>query len=297
MPSMATSASPAIDAPSLLGTATGDLWLRLSAGSRPAQVLRIRSSKCTIGTWPGCTLRIKGPRSTRLYCCIFRGAVGTVVRSWSSETRLNGGAFRDAPLCPGDCLSCGPVELQVLDGPPEGIPVVTNRLAEDVRQQRGRCRRLILALREARTQVERLEVEMQVRDASRHDHGMEPQVRVGGVTSPFGTGTVAQPADSVVREALPEEQRRLAGPGEPPVRGRSALAEISVALVGLVVGTVLLLFPVGQSRFGWGLQVLGGILAFLVAIVWSLTAVAKLWREPAPAVEPSPVAEPARGEP
>jgi hypothetical protein len=62
------------------------------------------------------------------------------------------------------------------------------------------------------------------------------------------------------------------------------MAAISVALVGLVSGTLLLVFPIGQSSFARGLQVLGGLMAFVVAIVWSLTAVAKLWRESAPAL-------------
>jgi hypothetical protein len=45
---------------------------------------------------------------------LLRGAERTVVRRWAPDTRLNGNAFADAELRPGDRLSIGPVELDVL---------------------------------------------------------------------------------------------------------------------------------------------------------------------------------------
>jgi hypothetical protein len=49
-----------------------------------------------------------------VHCLILRGEQGTVIRRWSPHTRLNGATFTDALLQPGDRLSIGPVELDVI---------------------------------------------------------------------------------------------------------------------------------------------------------------------------------------
>jgi len=96
-----------------------------------------------------------------------------VVRCWEPDTRLNGQAFGDAPLVPGDRLSIGPVELEIVDParlpqhggkpiPPESDLEPAHREAFDrlsarlrlVSQQgRDRARRLIRSLRAAREQI------------------------------------------------------------------------------------------------------------------------------------------------
>ncbi len=58
----------------------------------------------------GCGPAASGP----LHCLIVRGPQATIVRRWSADTRLNGQAFTDAPLRPGDRLSVGAIELEVL---------------------------------------------------------------------------------------------------------------------------------------------------------------------------------------
>ena len=50
------------------------------------------------------------------HCLILRGNEHTVVRRLSADTLLNGAAFFDAPLHPGDRLAVGPVEFEVLEG-------------------------------------------------------------------------------------------------------------------------------------------------------------------------------------
>jgi hypothetical protein len=49
-------------------------------------------------------------------CVILRGEQGTAVRSWGPAARLNGQKFGDALIAPGDRLTIGPIELEVLGG-------------------------------------------------------------------------------------------------------------------------------------------------------------------------------------
>ena len=76
--------------------------------------MRLKSSKCTIGSGPRCTLRLRAGGVAPLHCLILRGPATTVVRRWAADTRLNYESFTDATLLPGDRLSLGPIELEVL---------------------------------------------------------------------------------------------------------------------------------------------------------------------------------------
>ena len=64
----------------------------------PLRPFRSRTSKCTIGSAPNSTLRLLAPGVQPCQCLILRGEHGTIVRSWSSNTRLNGRQFTDGPL-------------------------------------------------------------------------------------------------------------------------------------------------------------------------------------------------------
>ena len=99
----------------VLGVVSGDLVLRVRGPGRPGQVVRIRSAKCSIGSGARCTLRLDARGVRAVHCVVFRGGERTIVRRWSPDTRLNGLAFTDAELCPGDRLSIGPIELDVLE--------------------------------------------------------------------------------------------------------------------------------------------------------------------------------------
>lgn len=92
----------------------GDLVLRVCGSSRHGQVVRLRSSKCTIGSGPRCTLRLRARGVGPIHCLILRGSGGAIVRRWSPDTRLNGRAFTDSDLSPGDRLTVGTVELEVV---------------------------------------------------------------------------------------------------------------------------------------------------------------------------------------
>ena len=101
----------------LLGGAAGELTFSVLTGEHQGQEVRIRGPKCTIGSARGCTLRLRARGVAGVHCWILRGAGGTVVRRRHRSTQLNGQAFDDAPLKPGDRLRIGSVELEVRQCP------------------------------------------------------------------------------------------------------------------------------------------------------------------------------------
>ncbi len=101
-----------------IDAAAGDLVLRIRGTDRDGQTLRLRSSKCTIGSGPTSTLRIVARGVRPVQCLILRGRSATVVRCWCPGVRLNGRGFVDARLAPGDVLTVGPVGLEIVQCPP-----------------------------------------------------------------------------------------------------------------------------------------------------------------------------------
>ena len=161
---------------SLQDVAHSELVLRICGSPRHGQVIRLGTAKCTVGSGPNCTLRLLAKGVQPLHCLIVRGAAATVVRCWGPDTRLNGRQFHDAPLSPGDRLSVGPIDFEVLpalvsdrphdlagDGQSAHDPTAqriyrqAQRLARVVKasrsQNRARVRRLT---REIRAQRKRL---------------------------------------------------------------------------------------------------------------------------------------------
>lgn len=98
----------------LLGTPADVLTLRVLNQEHYGRELSLRGAKCTVGSAPGCTLRLRSAGIGPLHCLILRGPGGTIVRRRSSRTLLNGAPFDDAPLRPGDRLQVGPVKLEVV---------------------------------------------------------------------------------------------------------------------------------------------------------------------------------------
>jgi len=169
-------------ATTLLDAAKGDLVLRISGTSHHGQVVRLQRPKCVIGSGPACTLRVRARGVRPVHCVILRGPACTVIRRWSADTRLNGRAFTDARLSPGDRLDIGPVEFEVLDtgdgsqNPPEpvqrrdapgsGPSIEHTRAIEDLRhrlalangQGRRRVRTLVERLRTARRELDQWQV-------------------------------------------------------------------------------------------------------------------------------------------
>lgn len=165
---------------SLQDVTQSELVLRICGSSRHGQVIRLGTPKCTVGSGPNCTLRLLAKGVQPLHCLIVRGAAATVVRCWGPDTRLNGRQFYDAPLSPGDRLSVGPIDFEVLpalapDRPRElagggqSAPDPTarrvyrqaQRLARVMkasrRQNRGRVRRLTREIRSQRKRLSELD--------------------------------------------------------------------------------------------------------------------------------------------
>ncbi|MBI3839352.1 MAG: hypothetical protein HY288_15645 [Planctomycetia bacterium] len=126
------------------GPAPGDLSLRIVGTLRDGQIVRLSAPKCTIGSAKGCTLRLRCAGVQPLNCVILRGSRGTVVRSWSAKTRLNGRGFSDALLVAGDRLKVGPIELEVL---PSSLPG-KNRVEQEDKQRPAELERQIAFARQ-----------------------------------------------------------------------------------------------------------------------------------------------------
>lgn len=93
----------------------GPLVLRICGSDREGQTIRLKSTKCTIGSGEHCTLRIRARGVQPLHCILIRKAARTVVRRWATDTLLNGASFSDAALNVGDRLAIGPIEFEVLE--------------------------------------------------------------------------------------------------------------------------------------------------------------------------------------
>ncbi len=100
--------------PSVMESGLGNLVLRTRGSTYQDQIIRLKSAKCTIGSGPNCTLRLHGKDLDAVHCLILRGSNGAVIRRWSPNTRLNGQAFTSAPLSPGDRLSIGAMEFDII---------------------------------------------------------------------------------------------------------------------------------------------------------------------------------------
>ena len=89
--------------------------LRFRGGQHDGQVVRINSGKCTIGSADHATLRLACAGVHPIHCVILAGSEATAIRSLSPDTLLNGNAFENEPLRPGDILTVGPLQLEVLE--------------------------------------------------------------------------------------------------------------------------------------------------------------------------------------
>jgi chromosome segregation ATPase len=90
----------------------GECVLRVCNGEHQGKIVRLKSTKCTIGAGPECTLRLVAPGLKPLHCLLIAGSQGVAIRRWSDGTLLNGRSFDNAWLQTGDQLRVGPVELE-----------------------------------------------------------------------------------------------------------------------------------------------------------------------------------------
>ena len=98
----------------------GFLKFRVQGPGCQGRIVQIRSSKCTIGSAAGCTLRLHSPHVPRLACWIVRGTEKIAARRFEGALTVNGAAFELVELKPGDRLLVGNIELELLpSGPAE----------------------------------------------------------------------------------------------------------------------------------------------------------------------------------
>ena len=90
------------------------LLLQVRGGEHGGRRIQLTGKKWTIGSAPSCSLRLQAIGIHPVHCLILRGRKGTVIRSWAQETRLNGEEFDDDWLRPGDRLTVGSMEFEVL---------------------------------------------------------------------------------------------------------------------------------------------------------------------------------------
>lgn len=100
-------------APPRAGTISA-IRLRVRGDGPSDQLVDLAWGRTTVGSSPRCTVYIRQPGVHPLHCLIVYGAEGLSVRRWAADTLLNGRPFDDAPLAPGDWLTVGPVDVEVV---------------------------------------------------------------------------------------------------------------------------------------------------------------------------------------
>ncbi|MCE9603911.1 MAG: FHA domain-containing protein [Planctomycetia bacterium] len=151
--------------------------LRINVGPQAGRTIRLSSPKCTIGSAPNCTLRLRGKGIEPVHCVVLHGSRQTVVRRWASDTFINDHRFEDQTLRAGDRLAIGALEFQVVSLPgSQQIPAapvrnleleakldkllvaqLTGRLELANRQARRRLRAVIGKLRKFQMRMSELE--------------------------------------------------------------------------------------------------------------------------------------------
>ena len=89
--------------------------LRVRGENAAEQLIHLRFGKTTIGSSPRCDVRIQQSGVRPVHLLIVREPDGLSVRSWASDSLLNGMPFQEAPFKPGDCLTFASVELEIED--------------------------------------------------------------------------------------------------------------------------------------------------------------------------------------
>ena len=151
-----------------IDVAAGDLVLRICNSWRQGQLVRLKAAKCTIGSAPRCTLRLRARGVRPVHCLILRGQATTVIRRWAADTRLNDQAFADAVLSPGDRVSIGAIELEVLSlgGANLSPPATADHPAASVPQMDFLVTLDRQALEEEQHRLEQLAAQLQQSEAS-----------------------------------------------------------------------------------------------------------------------------------
>ncbi|MEI8373615.1 MAG: hypothetical protein WCJ35_12380 [Planctomycetota bacterium] len=151
---------------SVLSSTPGFLVLRVRGSTRDGQVVRLESTKCTIGSGSHCTLRLRAVNIGAVHCLILRGPGRTVVRRWSPDTRLNGRNFTESALQAGDCLSIGAIDLEVVETAQPGLPSENLREQQcTIDQQLAQIQARLCSLDEQQAECDATQADFQARQS------------------------------------------------------------------------------------------------------------------------------------
>ena len=144
---------------SIMPSPPGFLVLRVQGSARDGQLVRLQSPKCTIGSGPNCTLRLRADNIGAVHCLILRGPSRTLVRRWLPDTRLNGRNFSESVLQAGDRLSIGAIDLEVVETAQAGLP------SEDLRDRQQAIDRQLVQIEARLRSLDEQQAECDAKEA------------------------------------------------------------------------------------------------------------------------------------
>lgn len=124
--------------------------------------LALNDRRMTFGANENCQVRIDD-RSNQIHFVILRGKNGAAIRCCSGKATLNGQAFQDAWLTPGDRIRCGEFCCEFVDARSARTSArKTERRSTQERRAsvKRRTRTLVQAIRESRGRIRQLELEL-----------------------------------------------------------------------------------------------------------------------------------------
>ncbi|HTN74624.1 MAG TPA: FHA domain-containing protein [Pirellulaceae bacterium] len=207
--------SPTCEMPTAETTIRSELTLRVIGSEHDGRLLRIQAPKCTIGSGSDCTLRLRAPGVQRMHCLILRGPGGLAVRNWSHDTRLNGRAFQDAELNPGDRLTIGPVELEIVDEHQAvATTTETSKAAADEQRRLQRLERLVREETQKRDELAQILNEKEAALVQLQTRLTESEAQVeqlrGELHTAAASGAPTDPAALAELESLKQQAEALA---------------------------------------------------------------------------------------
>jgi hypothetical protein len=100
----------------------GELVLKIHGGTWHGRIVRLAALRCTLGSGPQCSLRLRLPGLAPLVCEIDRTAEPALIRCWAPGVLLNGQPCQQALLNIGDRLNLAGMDFEILGGIAAALP-------------------------------------------------------------------------------------------------------------------------------------------------------------------------------
>lgn len=197
-------------ASTMLGNPAAELLLRVRHPQHAGHVIRLRSSKCTIGSAAGCTLRLRAPGIRPLHAWILRSGASSVILCKTPDVLLNGRSVLEAVITAGDILKIGRIELEVLAAQPSKSPtslpspqpLPPSFAAAITRVDRARLKKVIDVARQLRSDAASERNRSQSRDADLEQLRSHVHTALTQLTQTQQLHTTEQQAWRTERETL-----------------------------------------------------------------------------------------------